>query len=61
MIFRNFPHWGMRHLHNLSILHENQHTQGRKITENHAKNENFHPESSLVNIELGDAQDNNLS
>ena len=46
----------MRYLHHFSILHENQHTQGRKISENHAKNENFDPKNISGNIELGDTQ-----
>ena len=38
-----------------------EHASVSKIPENHAENENFHPKSSLVNIELGDTQDSIFS
>ena len=50
----------MRHLHHLSILHENQLNLEREIAESHAKNENFDPKNISGNIELGDTQDDNF-
>ena len=61
MIFGEFPQRHERYLEQFLIVSENQHTQGRKISENHAKNENFIPKNISANIELGDTQDNIFS
>ena len=61
MIFGVFCHWHERYSEHFLILCENQHTQGREISENDAKNENLVPKNISDNIELGDTQDNNFS
>ena len=61
MIFGDFPSLGMLvFVQNRQIV-QMTHAPVRKISENHAKIENFDPKNISGNIELGDTQDVNFS